>query len=86
MVRARCRVAQLLRDTYAIEASRRPHRLSFRHCTPQARYTALPTAPPSLRAAGEAIYPSTDALLDCFAPLAKTVRTREREKHGRKRK
>ncbi len=36
--------------------------------------TAGSTALLSLRAAGEAIYPSTEALLDRFAPLAMTRR------------
>ncbi len=42
--------------------------------------TALSAASPSLRAEGEAIYPSTNALLDGFAQLAVMLSVRERKK------
>jgi hypothetical protein len=43
------------------------------NCEPQAQGIARPAASPSLRAGGEAIYPSTDAPLDGFTSFAMTV-------------
>ncbi len=52
----------------------RAHRIALNRIH---QHTAPPVALPSLRAAGEAIYPSTDALLDCFTAFAMTKRQEE---------
>jgi hypothetical protein len=50
-----------------------PLPLYVRHCAPRAVRTALSAALPSLRAAGEAIYPSMRAPLNRFIPPAMTT-------------